>query len=211
MSLPQAEALLATLATPGTPADAIQAHVQEMTSTEAGRAWLEATARLEQQYKHKAVVGAPTSDTNDGAETSIRLMANHERRSGGANASGGYLANNSASGNFYSIPIPFFAKVGIEVKSDNARREFKVEAKHWWPAIPGFQAGTLYYNDINELQGEAAAFVGAAGPYFSVTFSAENEAIAWGNKNYATFQAANIGLPNLPDGFTLYGGKWESW
>lgn len=86
----------------------------------------------------------------------------------------------------------------------------------------------MYYNDIGDLSESSDCFVGTWGvshcipciqairwhsdrenadfdsslqPYLSVTFSKPS------NGHYVTFQAANVGLPNLPAGIPIV--QWK--
>ncbi|KAF3053602.1 hypothetical protein E8E11_004238 [Didymella keratinophila] len=158
------EQLVQQLSTSDTPADAVQQTVQELEATEEGRAWLEATANLEKAFKHKRVISAATpSDANtDEQADDVDIGMTVHTMDVGDNFDT-YSNNNSASGNFYSIPIPFISKVGIEINSDNAKRKFEIKDKYWWPAAVGAQAGTLYYDDINDLSGESACRVSSVG------------------------------------------------
>lgn len=121
--------LIKRLSTSNAPDDTIQATAQGLESTEEGRAWLKATAEVEQKYKHKAFVPAADATANSNSVHANAMLD-----------SGAYKSNASASGNFWSRPIPFWSKVGLEVKSDNLRRKYKVEDDAFWLAAPGFQA-----------------------------------------------------------------------
>lgn len=131
------EQIIQQLSTPDTPADAVRETVQELETTEEGRAWLEATANLEKVYKHKITIPA-ASDEEQIADVEVGTTI-HTMDVGDNFKS--YSNNNAASGNFYSIPLPFgYGKVGIDINSDNARRKFEIKDKYLWLAAVGAQA-----------------------------------------------------------------------
>jgi hypothetical protein len=137
------ERLIQQFTTSDTPLDAVSETVQELEATEEGRAWLEATANLEKVYKHKRVISAADPSDADSSEQADDVNVGMSVHAMGVISDNfdTYSNKNSASGNFYSIPLPFgFGKVGVEINSDNAKRKFEIKDKYLWLAAVGAQA-----------------------------------------------------------------------